>query len=175
MKNAILRQSSTFCTALCFFCCPADAGAEAYLKEVNAPVGKAAKLVFKQSHPPVTWQVFESDDCHFYVSYQNNTKKFGTHLMTEDCSAIVSSAYKLLGDDLLIANLASERGGYAYIFHASGHMQWAEAHYDSSDESEFTVTGSKENVSIKTDMSRITARISSTGKIEIRNSGKTAR
>lgn len=141
-------------------------------RALDAPPGKAAKPVFRESRQHASWRVLESEDCHFHVSYRDRKDKLARHFVVDDCSPIVSTGYELLGHDVLIANRASERGGHVIIFHASRNgMQWAEARYESSDESGFAVSRSGENISIETDRSRLMARILAR-KIDIRTSRK---
>lgn len=148
------------------------ANAEPVAKALDSGPGKTARQVFRQTAHGAEWRVQESDGCHIHVSYRSKARKSGKHIAMDDCSAITHTEYKLLGD-VLVANWASERGGYAYVFHAAGHdMQWLELHYDSSDESAFTTTRSASTLFIKTDRSDITIRVSDE-KLERLEPGKT--
>lgn len=137
-----------------------EAKADPVAKALDSGPGKTARQVFRQTAHGAEWRVLESDDCHLHVSYRSKAGKSGKHITMDDCSAITYTEYRLLGD-VLVANWASERGGYAYVFHATGHgMQWLEVHYDSSEESAFATTRSASTLFIKTDRSDIAIKVS---------------
>lgn len=154
-------------SVLCLSSLPAHAVGP--FKELTTPPDRNAHQVFQENRQQASWRVLESEDCHFAVLYQEGTRKFSRHLALADCSSIVATEYQLQGSDVLIANLASERGGEVLVFQAGAEqLQWAETAYDASEESRFDVARKGQEITIRTDRSAITARLAPDGKIEFR-------
>jgi len=149
------------------------ASAEPRANESSAAPTSPVKIEFKEKRHDAEWIVLENGDCQFFIFYNDKTKKYKSRIGMNHCSDIANTEYKVVGDDVLVANFASERGGYVYIFHAAeSKLYWVNEKYDSSDESEFIVSGDNSQISIETDMTRITARILKTGKIEVQKADK---
>ncbi|MFZ2268068.1 MAG: hypothetical protein WAV95_10890 [Azonexus sp.] len=158
--------------ALCLVLCSTTASAEAPAKEAD-PAASPVKIRLKEKNNDAEWIVLENSDCLFFVFYNDKTKKYKTRIGMNHCSAIANTAYKVVGDDVLVANFASERGGYVYIFHAAENkLYWVNEKYNSSDESEFIITRNDSSIVIETDKTRITAKILKNGKIEVQSEEK---
>jgi outer membrane protein assembly factor BamE (lipoprotein component of BamABCDE complex) len=173
MNTSRFKKSiAAFLGALCLAMCSA-AGADSPAKEADSSATSPVKIRFKETNHDAQWIVLENSDCQFFVFYNDKTKKYKNRIGMNHCSAIANTTYKLVGDDVLVANFASERGGYVYVFHAAENkLYWINEKYKASDESEFIVTRNDSSIFVETDMTRIAAKILSNGKIEVQTDEK---
>lgn len=166
------RSLAAFLSALCLVLCSMTASAEAPVKEADS-AASPVKIRLKEKNNDAEWIVLENNDCQFFVFYNDKTKKYKNRIGMNHCSAITNTAYKIVGDDVLVANFASERGGYVYIFHAAeNRLYWVNEGYNSSDESEFIITRNDSSIVMETDKTRISAKILKNGKIEVQSEEK---
>jgi hypothetical protein len=105
--------------ALCLSLCCSAASAEPQANETSAAPTNPVKIRFKEKSHDAEWIVLENNDCQFFIFYNDKTKKYKSRIGMNHCSDIANTEYKLVGDNVLVANFASERGGYVYIFHAA--------------------------------------------------------
>lgn len=168
-EKSLAALLGAFCLSLC---CTA-ASAEPQANEPSSATKSPVKIEFKEKRHDAEWIVLENSDCQFFIFYNDKTKKYKSRIGMNHCSAIANTEYKLVRDNVLVANFASERGGYVYIFHAAeNRLYWINEEYKSSDESEFIVRDDEAQIAIETDMTRMTARILKTGRIEVQKADK---
>ncbi len=160
-KFILIVAFFSFCNNLAI----ADSG----MREIDAIPTDEAELKLKKKIDGVEWIVFEKSDCSFYVFYKSKKIYYKNGFGMSDCSAMTNTAYNVLDSSSLIANWASERGGYAYVLQASkNRLTWIELEYKSSDESYFFANKNRSAISVQTDKSKITVEISKSGELKLR-------
>lgn len=143
--------------------------ADSGMREIDVIPTDEAELKLKKKIDGVEWAVFEKSDCSFYVFYKSKKIYYKKGFGMSDCSAITNTTYDALDSSSLVANWASERGGYAYVLQASKNkLAWIELEYKSSDESYFFAKKNRSDISVQTDKSKFTVEISKSGELKLR-------
>ena len=133
-----------------------NAGAEALETGFDKSVG--------QRH----WRVQQNAQCDLFVALDDGQRQSRKKLGYADCDAVTAIEYHLLGDDVLIVDLPTERGGHAFILHPSGdRIDTTAWHYRASDESALKAKRSGQQIYLATDRGRAIATIRPDGTLAL--------